>query len=132
VYELYARGPTYEELHEQNRSLRHLWEKYIPDTSFKFAVNGYNRSISKTRQVEIIDDFAYTGLMGKIDVINPEVTMGCFEECKQLLAFDKSMVNIDDPQIRLPKQTDPARASYVRYSLAGWYAGAVELHLMSC
>ncbi|KAH9979058.1 RNA methylase [Lactifluus volemus] len=80
VYELYARANSYEELHEQNRSSRHLWDKYVPSTSFKFAVNGYNRSISKTRQREVIEGFAYMGLMGKIDLKRPEVTMGCFEE----------------------------------------------------
>jgi tRNA (guanine10-N2)-methyltransferase len=81
VYELYARGRTYEELHEQNRSSGHLWDKYVPSTSFKFVVNGYNRSISKIRQREVIEDFAYMGLLGKIDLKRPEVTMGCFEEC---------------------------------------------------
>ena len=81
VYELYARAHTYEELHERNRSSRHLWDKYIPNTSFKFTVNGYNHSISKTRQRQVIEDFAYMELMGRIDLVSPEVTMGCFEEC---------------------------------------------------
>ncbi|KAI9455436.1 tRNA guanosine-2'-O-methyltransferase [Lactarius psammicola] len=80
VYEFYARGRSYEELHEQNRSSRNLWEKYIPETTFKFVVNGYNHSISKARQREVIEDFSYMGFMGKIDLINPEITMGCFEE----------------------------------------------------
>ncbi|KAH9963840.1 tRNA guanosine-2'-O-methyltransferase [Russula dissimulans] len=82
VYELYASGRSYDELHEQNRDSRHLWEKYIPDTSFKFVVNGYNRSISKARQRQIIEDFSYMGFMGRIDLQNPELTMGCFEECE--------------------------------------------------
>lgn len=82
VYELYARGRTYEGVHEQNRRSRHLWDKYVPDTSFKFVVNGYNHSISKARQREVIEDFSYMGFMGRIDLLNPEVTMGCFEECE--------------------------------------------------
>ncbi|SRR6266436_1645557 len=83
VYELYAKGHTYEELHEQNRTAsRRLWEKYIPDTSFKFIVNGYNHSISKTRQRQVIEDFSYMGFMGRIDLQNPEITLGCFEECE--------------------------------------------------
>lgn len=69
-------------MHEQNRASRHLWEKYVPDTSFKFVVNGYNRSISKARQREVIEDFSYMGFMGRIDLLGPEVTMGCFEECE--------------------------------------------------
>jgi tRNA (guanine10-N2)-methyltransferase len=83
VYELYARSRTYEELHEHNRTVsRYLWEKYIPDTSFKFVVNGYNHSISKARQRQVIEDFSYMGFMGKIDLQNPEITFGCFEECE--------------------------------------------------
>ena len=82
VYELYARGHTYEEVHEQNRASRHLWDKYVPDTSFKFVVNGYNHSISKARQREVIEDFSYMEFMGRIDLLKPEVTMGCFEECE--------------------------------------------------
>jgi tRNA (guanine10-N2)-methyltransferase len=81
VYELYAKGHTYEEMHEQNRASRHLWEKYISDTSFKFVVNGYNHSISKARQRQVIEDFSYMGFLGTIDLLNPEVTLGCFEEC---------------------------------------------------
>ncbi|KAH8982684.1 tRNA guanosine-2'-O-methyltransferase [Lactarius akahatsu] len=80
VYEFYASGRSYEELHEQNRSSRNLWEKYIPETSFKFVVNGYNHSISKARQREVIEDFSYMGFMGKIDLVSPEITMGYFEE----------------------------------------------------
>ena len=82
VYELYARGRTYDEVHEQNRVSRHLWGKYVPDTSFKFVVNGYNHSISKSRQREVIESFSYMGFMGRIDLSSPEVTMGCFEECE--------------------------------------------------
>ncbi|KAF8262428.1 tRNA guanosine-2'-O-methyltransferase [Lactarius quietus] len=80
VYEFYASGRSYGELHEQNRSSRNLWEKYIPETSFKFVVNGYNHSISKARQREVIEDFSYMGFMGKIDLVSPEITLGCFEE----------------------------------------------------
>jgi tRNA (guanine10-N2)-methyltransferase len=89
VYELYAKGGTYEETHEQNRASRHLWEKYIPNTSFKFVVNGYNHSISKARQRQVIEDFSYMGFLGTIDLLNPEVILGCFEECelKSLLAY---------------------------------------------
>ena len=81
VYEFYARGRSYEELHEQNRLSRNLWEKYIPETSFKFVVNAYNHSISKARQREVIEDFSYMEFMGKIDLVSPEITLGCFEEC---------------------------------------------------
>ena len=87
VYEFYASGRSYEELHERNRSSRELWEKYIPETSFKFVVNGYNHSISKARQREVIEDFSYMGFMGKIDLVDPEITIGCFEECARSITF---------------------------------------------
>ncbi|KAI0066133.1 RNA methylase [Artomyces pyxidatus] len=80
VYEFYARGTTYEELHQQNKAARPKWEKYTPDTSFKFVVNGYNQSIPKARQREVIENFSYMDFLGKIDLKTPEVTMGCFEE----------------------------------------------------
>lgn len=80
VYELYAKGRTYEEMHGQNRAAQHLWEKYIPNTSFKFVVTGYNHSISKARQRQTIEDFSYMGFLGTIDLLNPEITLGCFEE----------------------------------------------------
>ncbi|KAI0320790.1 tRNA guanosine-2'-O-methyltransferase [Amylostereum chailletii] len=80
VYEFYARGRTYEELHAQNRSAMSKWEKYIPNTSFKFCVNGYNQSIPQARQREVIEDFSYMGFLGEIDMKNPDILMGCFEE----------------------------------------------------
>lgn len=81
MYEFYARGATYEELHENNKAARPKWQKYVPDTSFKFFVNGYNQSIPKARQRQVIEDFSYMDFLGKIDLKTPEVTMGCFEEC---------------------------------------------------
>ncbi|KAH9159847.1 hypothetical protein EDB89DRAFT_2082906 [Lactarius sanguifluus] len=75
VYEFYASGRSYEELHEQNRSSRNLWGKYIPETFFKFVVNGYNHSISKARQRQVIEDFSYMWFMGKVDLVSTEITM---------------------------------------------------------
>lgn len=83
VYEFYARGATYEELHALNEKYgRSKWEKYIPNTSFKFFVNGYNQSIPQRRQREVVESFSYMDFLGKIDMKNPEVVMGCFEECE--------------------------------------------------
>ncbi|KAF9447960.1 tRNA guanosine-2'-O-methyltransferase [Macrolepiota fuliginosa MF-IS2] len=80
IYEFYARGTTYEEVHEMNRSNRHLWERYVPDTSFKFIVTGFNHTIPQRRQRDVIESFAYMDFRGKIDMKNPEITMVCFEE----------------------------------------------------
>lgn len=82
IYEFYAQGPTYDEVHEMNRSNKHLWEKYIPDTSFKFTVTGFNHTIPQRRQRDVIESFSYMDFRGKIDMKNPEITMACFEECR--------------------------------------------------
>lgn len=81
MYRFYAKGSTYEAMHEHNREARSEWAEYVPNTPFKYIVGGYNRSISQSRQREIIESFGYMDLLGKIDMKNPAVTFGCFEEC---------------------------------------------------
>ncbi|KAF8629167.1 hypothetical protein AX17_005752 [Amanita inopinata Kibby_2008] len=80
IYEFYGQGSTYDQLHEANRACRALWERYIPDTSFKFLVTAYNHSISQARQKDIVESFSYMDFLGRIDMKNPEITLGCFEE----------------------------------------------------
>lgn len=87
VYHFYAKGSTYEELHERNRDAISQWSPYIPDTSFKYSVNAYNHKISQSCQKEIIESFSYMELLGRIDMKNPEVTFGYFEECEFSLTF---------------------------------------------
>jgi|SRR5882762_2587208 tRNA (guanine10-N2)-methyltransferase len=87
IYEFYAKGFSYEEMHQRNRDVCARWTEYVPDTSFKYVVSGYNRSISQSRQREIIESFSYMGLLGKIDMKNPQITFGCFEECAFHLRF---------------------------------------------
>ncbi|KAJ7262228.1 tRNA guanosine-2'-O-methyltransferase [Mycena haematopus] len=81
VYEFYARGGDYDELHIANEASRHLWSSYAHDTSFKFVVTAYNHKISESRQRKVVESFSYMGFLGKIDLKHPQVTMGCFEEC---------------------------------------------------
>ncbi|KAF5351856.1 hypothetical protein D9756_007701 [Leucocoprinus leucothites] len=80
IYEFYARGKTYDEVHDMNRSNKHLWEKFIPDTSFKFNVAGFNHTIPQKRQRDVIESFSYMDFRGKIDMKNPEIKIACFEE----------------------------------------------------
>ncbi|OJA08681.1 hypothetical protein AZE42_01175 [Rhizopogon vesiculosus] len=80
VHEFYAEGASYDALHEHNCRARPQWERYIPDTSFKFYVLGYNFTISQRCQHEIIESFAYMDFLGKIDMKDPEVTLTVFEE----------------------------------------------------
>ncbi|KAJ7096373.1 tRNA guanosine-2'-O-methyltransferase [Mycena epipterygia] len=80
VYEFYAQGESYEELHVANNASRHLWSAYAENFSFKFLVTSYNHKISESRQRDIVESFDYMGFMGKIDLRNPQIILGCFEE----------------------------------------------------
>ncbi|KAI6040339.1 tRNA guanosine-2'-O-methyltransferase [Pisolithus marmoratus] len=80
IYELYAQGSTYDELHAANKEVRPRWERYIADTSFKFTVIGYNHSLSQRRQRNVIESFSYMDFLGKIDMKDPDIVLGCFEE----------------------------------------------------
>ncbi|EAU91719.1 RNA methylase [Coprinopsis cinerea okayama7 len=82
VYEYYAQGTTYEQLHAANQlpEAREKWSKYIEDTSFKFIITAYNHTIPQRRQRAVIENFSYMGFLGKIDMKNPEILLTCFEE----------------------------------------------------
>ncbi|KAF9484434.1 tRNA guanosine-2'-O-methyltransferase [Pholiota conissans] len=80
VYEFYAQGSTYEELHGSNRRNQTLWKRYVENTSFRFLVTSSQHKIPQMRQREVIESFAYMGFLGKIDMKNPEIILTCFEE----------------------------------------------------
>lgn len=81
ICEFYARGKTYEELHERTRADPSKWARFAPDTSFKMRVTAYNHTIPQTRAREVVEDFSYMDMRGKIDMVQPEVTFVCYEEC---------------------------------------------------
>jgi len=81
VYEFYAQGSSYEELHLRNRANQALWLRFTADTSFKFVVTAYSHKIPHSRQREVVESFSYMGFLGKIDMKEPEIILGCFEEC---------------------------------------------------
>ncbi|EPQ57163.1 tRNA guanosine-2'-O-methyltransferase [Gloeophyllum trabeum ATCC 11539] len=80
IYEYYGRGSTYEELHEANKGKRHLWSRYIKNTSFKFNVTAHNHTVPQWRQREVVESFSYMDFQGEIDMKNPDIILGCFEE----------------------------------------------------
>lgn len=81
VLEFYASGSSYEELHVKNMEQKHLWSSFENDTTWKFSVTGYNQTIPKRRQREVVERFSYMALKGSIDLANPEQEFCCFEEC---------------------------------------------------
>jgi len=80
--QLYAHGGSYEVVHEQTRTRSHLWADYMDGTTFRFTVAAYNHTIPKARQKEVVEEFKYMGLRGKIDLKTPNITFNVFEECK--------------------------------------------------
>ncbi|KAJ7045462.1 S-adenosyl-L-methionine-dependent methyltransferase [Mycena alexandri] len=80
IYEFYAQGGDYEELHVVNKANGHLWSSYAHDTSFKFLVTAYNHKIPQRRQRDVVESFSYMAFAGKIDMKNPQIVLGCFEE----------------------------------------------------
>lgn len=44
-------------------------------------VTGYNQSVPKARQREVVEGFSYMALEGRINLTQPELELWCFEEC---------------------------------------------------
>ncbi|KAF8135476.1 tRNA guanosine-2'-O-methyltransferase [Boletus edulis] len=95
IYEFYAQGSTYDDLHEANKRVRSRWEQYIPNTSFKFTVIGYNHGLSQRHQRNVIESFSYMDFLGKIEMKDPQITLGVFEEYENDRRPDGSR-NVDD------------------------------------
>ena len=92
VFEFYGQGDTYESLHAANLQNETLWHRYIKDTSFRFLVMAYNHTIPQSRQRDVIESFAYMGFLGKIDMMTPDITLTCFEECEYLSSLHRNPV----------------------------------------
>ncbi|KAG8690852.1 hypothetical protein FRC11_008665, partial [Ceratobasidium sp. 423] len=62
VYELWAQGISYERLHATNKENRAIWdtERY-QSARFRFNIMAYSHTISKERQRDIMNSFAYMG-----------------------------------------------------------------------
>ncbi|KAL0956084.1 hypothetical protein HGRIS_002253 [Hohenbuehelia grisea] len=92
VYEFWGQGSTYEELHNSTRAHKSLWDPYQQDTSFRFFVTAYNHTIPQSRQRQIMEDFSYMAYLGKIELKQPELVMGCFEEYDDTRGLAKNRV----------------------------------------
>ncbi|MCJ1383127.1 hypothetical protein MMC17_006240 [Xylographa soralifera] len=72
IYHLWASAPTYNALHSIIRIQScHLWPLY-EKSSFKFIVDIFNGSLSEADQKDIINEFAYLPLHGRIAMKNPD------------------------------------------------------------
>ncbi|KAF2833275.1 tRNA guanosine-2'-O-methyltransferas-like protein TRM11 [Ophiobolus disseminans] len=82
IYELWGEGATYDELHESVHSnSRSKWSQYEQST-FRFAVEGYQGGKSAAEQRDIIDSFSYLGFKGQPKMRNPDVAFRAFEDYK--------------------------------------------------
>ncbi|KAI9782687.1 MAG: hypothetical protein M1839_004674 [Geoglossum umbratile] len=80
IFELWATGATYPELHaaiRQNTAAR--WARY-KSCSFKFEVDAYQGKRSVAAQRELIESFSYLGFNGPIVMRGAEETFCVFEE----------------------------------------------------
>lgn len=84
MYEFYGQGSTYDELHASTRKNEAKWAPYIPEASFRFIVTAHNHKIPQSRQHAVVESFAYMNLLGRIEMKNPQIVFGCFEECVHL------------------------------------------------
>ncbi|GAA6060430.1 hypothetical protein JCM10212_002198 [Sporobolomyces blumeae] len=84
IWELWTYGDTYEQVHERCKTdaCREFWEPYASDRSctWKFTVAGHNRTIPLAIQVKTINSFSYMAFLGDIDLRNPNLEVGVFEE----------------------------------------------------
>ena len=114
IYELWATGTTYEQLHTDcaKRSQQH-WRLY-KHASFKFSVDAYGGKKTSAEQVEIINSFRYLGFEGPIRMQDAEVEFTVFEEWDlteptQTQAVSGSasvpeMVSMGSEFLRIPKR----------------------------
>ncbi|RMZ84054.1 hypothetical protein DV737_g1352, partial [Chaetothyriales sp. CBS 132003] len=81
IYELWGSGSNYESLHADVRARsQHLWSRYQNDVSFKFGIDSYFGKRSAGEQREIINQFAYFGFQGKVDMKHPDQEWCIMEE----------------------------------------------------
>ncbi|MCJ1399842.1 hypothetical protein MMC11_003045 [Xylographa trunciseda] len=72
IYHLWASAPTYSTLHEMIRTQSdYLWPRY-EKSSFKFTVDIFNGSLSEADQRDIVNEFAYLPLHGRVAMKNPD------------------------------------------------------------
>ncbi|KAK9710397.1 hypothetical protein K7432_008433 [Basidiobolus ranarum] len=79
IYELWAAGETYEEVHEKLKANSEKWPAYS-NCSFKFTVDAFGGTRSLQEQIEIIETFSFLGFEGPIDLKNPKAHFRIIED----------------------------------------------------
>ncbi|ORX80347.1 tRNA guanosine-2'-O-methyltransferase [Basidiobolus meristosporus CBS 931.73] len=79
IYELWAVGETYEEVHEKLKASQEKWPAYS-NCSFKFTVDAFGGTRSLQEQIDIINTFSFLGFEGPIDLKNPQAHFRIIED----------------------------------------------------
>lgn len=79
---LYAHATTYDELHTllKQKKDEGVFKDDMGQT-WKISVDGVNNRVTDRRMREVVQDFGYVGLDGKIALKNPEVELVALEDC---------------------------------------------------
>ncbi|SCV70748.1 BQ2448_3510 [Microbotryum intermedium] len=82
IWQLWADAPTYEQLFDRLKTDDLLWRHHAasPSTTWKFSVAGHGRSISQSAQRQVINTFSFMNFVGNIQLKEPDVEIGVFEE----------------------------------------------------
>ncbi|KAI5952819.1 hypothetical protein KGF54_003686 [Candida jiufengensis] len=80
IYELWAEGTTYEELHEQIKENCQDYIEIYSHCSFKFQFEGYKGKQTNSSKVKTIESFKYLDFKGKIDLKNADETFTVLED----------------------------------------------------
>ncbi|KAE8452385.1 hypothetical protein EG329_001085 [Mollisiaceae sp. DMI_Dod_QoI] len=94
IYEVWGKGTSYEEVHENVRNIsQHLWHLY-KDVSFKFSFDAFQGSRSTSEQRNLIEDFRFLGFEGPIKMKGAEQDFCICEEWQ----FDAVGLGIREPE----------------------------------
>lgn len=82
IYEYWTDAASYDELHDNVRGIREVWSPYATsrETTWKFKMGAHGRTIPMAMQREIINTFSYMEFVGDINLKDPMVEIGVFEE----------------------------------------------------
>ncbi|RMD39194.1 hypothetical protein DV735_g5935, partial [Chaetothyriales sp. CBS 134920] len=92
IYEVWGSGNDYQALHQDVRvRSQHLWARYQSQpVSFKFSIDSYFGKRSGSEQREMINQFAYFGFQGKVDMKKPQQEWCILEEWESPLHLSNS------------------------------------------
>ncbi|KZF22319.1 tRNA guanosine-2'-O-methyltransferase [Xylona heveae TC161] len=124
VYELWGRGLTYEELHEDvRRRTSEKWAQYR-NCSFRFDVDAYQGKRNQKEQRKLIEGFSYLGFSGRIQMSKFEENWCIFEEWDNVFGIAVSSSPSLSPSVSTPSTPSGANTSSAAAAAAS--GGAVS------